>query len=29
MDGVPMDIAEIKAVSKEKLVYELGGKDAA
>jgi hypothetical protein len=27
--GVTMDLAEIKGVSKEKLVYELGGRDAA
>jgi hypothetical protein len=27
--GVTMDLAEIKGVSKEKLIYELGGRDAA
>ncbi len=27
--GVTMDLSEIKGVSKEKLVYELGGRDAA
>jgi hypothetical protein len=29
LDGVSMDLAEIKGVSKEKLIYELGGRDAA
>ena len=27
--GITMDLAEIKGLSKEKLVYELGGRDAA
>jgi hypothetical protein len=29
LDGVAIDLTEIKGVSKEKLVYELGGRDAA
>jgi hypothetical protein len=28
-EGGSMDVAEIKGVSKEKLIYELGGRDAA
>ncbi len=29
LDGVAGDMVDLKQVSKEKLVYELGGKDGA